>query len=81
MDVCNKSKRMHMIPSVMDGKYCLRLVVMDEYCKDQHIEEVWSDIQMFSRRVLLRRGNGFNLGKTSAIGDNFDPIGENNIQL
>lgn len=73
MNICNKSKRMHMIPSIMDGKYALRVVVMDEYCKEEHILEVWRDIQRFARRVLLRREE-LHLGKKSVMGENFDPI-------
>lgn len=71
MEICNKSRRMHMTPAVLDGKYSLRLVVMDEYCNDQHIEEVWSDIQRFARRVLVRRNSELYIGKQLELGDNF----------
>lgn len=81
MDICNKSKRMHMIPSVLDEKYSLRLVVMDEYCRDHHIEEVWTDIQRFARRVLLRRNRVFCLGKKAVMEENFDPIRGTGIPL
>lgn len=48
----NHSGKMHMIPSMVNGKYVIRFCVTYEHATEEHIVDAWNQIKSFAADIL-----------------------------
>ncbi|KAI9577809.1 aromatic-L-amino-acid decarboxylase [Glossina fuscipes] len=48
----NQSGKMHMIPSMVNGKYVIRFCVTYEHATEKHISDAWNEIKTFAEDIL-----------------------------
>ncbi|TMW42907.1 hypothetical protein DOY81_012013, partial [Sarcophaga bullata] len=48
----NHSGRMHMIPSMVNGKYVIRFCVTYEHATEKDIVDAWTEIKTFAEDIL-----------------------------
>ncbi|KAL3270010.1 hypothetical protein HHI36_009067 [Cryptolaemus montrouzieri] len=57
--IINASGKLHMIPSIVKGKYIIRFCVTNEHAKDKDIDVAWSIIEKHASRLVDMRRDMF----------------------
>lgn len=47
-----KSKRIFMVPAMVNGKYTIRYCVMYEHTEERHVEDCWKTIQYHADQMV-----------------------------